>query len=73
MTRYIAAIAGVAVVAALVAATVAQANPTTPGTAFSIKAAGGPYTASAGTFPCELPNATRPDDRAGRLLWKPDG
>jgi subtilase family serine protease len=58
MTRYLAIIVGVAALAALVAATVAQANPTTPGTAFSIKAAGGPYTASAGTFSCELPNAT---------------
>src|SRR5579862_5381862 len=58
MTRYIAMIAGIAAVAALVAATVAQANPTTPGTAFSIKATGGPYIASAGTFSCELPDAT---------------
>ena len=56
MTRYIAAIAGVAAVAALVAATVAQANPTTRGTACWIKGAGGPYIDSAGTCSCELPN-----------------
>jgi subtilase family serine protease len=57
MTRFSALLVALTVTLALVAAGVAEAGPVTPGTAFSIRAPGGPYVPTDATFGCQAPDA----------------